>query len=417
MPRKKKENSSNAVLIKPKAKISYINNDQKRGLKYDAKLIRKTFAALGCPPEYFDPTKRPFERMKYLVEFSRRGTGKTTGVLLLGLVFNWLYGTQTIYIRQTEDMIAPKMTKDLFGTIVSLGYIEKLTGGIYNSVMYKSRRWYLCHVTPEGDVDLVANDYFCFMCDIQHANNLKSGFASPLGDFIVYDEFVNPFYYPDEFVCFCDLLSTIIRQRFSPIVWMLSNNTDKESPYFYEFEIYDEVQALSKGSSGERITEKGTGVFFEWYAPETEVKKSSTILDAMNQLFFGFKNRKLGSITGEDWAIKPVQRIPKVEDDIEETVIIRNLYVYNNKRYLRLQVVNRSDLGLCCYVHWATRVYDDSVILTTEDRLDNRYQYGYGSGRLQRLLAKLISENRLYYASNDVAAFLRAYIKNLPPTL
>ena len=77
MPRKKKENTSNAVTVKPKAKLSYINNDQKRGLKYDAKLIRKTFAALGCPPEYFDPTKRPFERMKYLVEFSRRGTGKT----------------------------------------------------------------------------------------------------------------------------------------------------------------------------------------------------------------------------------------------------------------------------------------------------------------------------------------------------
>lgn len=392
--------------------LKYINGDEKRGIKYDWKEIRKAYNALGCPPEYFNPTLRPFERFKYLVEFSRRGTGKTTGILLLGMVMNWLYGTQIIYIRQTEDMIAPKNTKNMFSNIVEYGYIEKITGGVYNNVCYKSRRWYFCRTDETGNIVEVSNEYFCFMCDIQHGNALKSGFNAPFGDFLVYDEFVNPYYYPDEFVNFCDLVSTIIRQRFSPFIWMVSNNTDKESPYFYELEIYDDIQTITKGSHGEHITEKGTGIYFEWYAPETEVKKSGIVLNFMNKLFFGFKNKKLGSITGDDWAIKPAQHIPQSKEPPRP--IIQNLYIFHNGRYLRLDVVKHETLGICCYVHWATKTYPDSVILTIEDRTDPRYYYGLGSGRLRKLILDLISQNRIYYPSNDVAAFTVNYIKSIP---
>ena len=390
----------------------YIDNDPKRGLQYEWKKIRKAFAALNIPPEYFDPTKRPFERFKYLVEFSRRGTGKTTGVLLLGMVMNQLYSTQIIYIRQTEDMIAPKNTKNMFSTIVEYGYIPLITNDRWNNVCYKSRRWYFCRTDEDGKIVEKDNDHFCFMCDIQHGNALKSGFNAPFGDFIVYDEFVNPFYYPDEFVNFCDLISTIIRQRYSPMVWMLSNNTDKESPYFYELEIYDDVQCIEKGGHGERITEKGTGIYYEWYAPETDVKKSTTVLTFMNKLFFGFKNKKLGSITGEDWAIKPAQHIPNSKEAPQ--IIFNNIYIYHNGRYVKLDIVKHETLGICCYVHWATKTYKDSLILTVEDRLDPRYVYGIGTGRLQRMLIELIRQNRFYYPTNDVAAFTANYMKSIP---
>lgn len=396
-----------------KMKIKYINGDPKRGVAYDWKTIIKAYKSLGCPDEYFDPTDCPIAEVKYLMDFSRRGTGKSTGVMLLGMVINAMYGTHVIYVRQTEDMIAPKACGDMFDVIMQNGYVTKITDGRWNGVKLYHRRWFYCNYDEDGKEVERAQEHFCFMCDIVKANNLKSGFNDPIADYIIYDEFVNPAYVPDEFVKFCDLLSTIIRQRYSPIVWLLSNNTDKESPYFYEMECNDIVRALTRGDSRKWTTERGTDCFIEWYAPEVKHSKSKTILDKMNEIFFGFKNKKLGSITGEDWAIKPAQHIPRADVKF----LIQNIYIKNHEKLVKLDFVLHPELGVCVYAHWATQLYDDSYILTIEDRFDNRFRYGAGNDYITKLLLKAIKENRIYYASNDIAAFVRAYYSSIPKTM
>ena len=395
-------------------KNPYINGDPKRGLLYDWKKIRAEYKKLGCPVEYFDPTLRPIDKVKYLTVFSRRATGKTTNVLLLGMVMNKLYGTTIVYVRQVEDMIAPKNC-DMFSVIQNLDYIYKLTDGRWNGVKLYRRRWYYCNYDEDGREVERADTHFCFMCDIVQANNLKSSFADVNADYIVYDEFVNgdgekKSCLPDEFVKFCDLISTVVRQRFSPIVWLLSNNTDKESPYFYEMECNDIVRALGKGESKSYTTERGTDCYVEWYSPEVQHNKSRGILDRMNELFFGFKNKKLGSITGEDWAIKPVQHIPRDEVDF----LIQNVYIFSHNKYVKLDFVYHKVLGVCCYCHWATKVYEDSYIFTIEDRFDPRYHNGLGTGRFAKLFQKCILENRFYYASDDIYAFMKNYISSIP---
>ena len=392
-------------------KNPYINGDPKRGLRYDWKKIRTEYKKLGCPVEYFDPTLRPIDTAKYLTVFSRRATGKTTNILLLGMVMNKLYNTTIVYVRQAEDMIAPKNCGEMFSVIQNLDYVYKLTDGRWNGVKLYRRRWYYCNYDEDGREVERADTHFCFMCDIVQANNLKSSFADVNADYIVYDEFVNPGYIPDEFVKFCDLISTIVRQRFSPIVWLISNNTDKESPYFYEMECNDIVRALGKGESRSYTTERGTDCYVEWYSPEVQHNKSRGILDRMNELFFGFKNKKLGSITGEDWAIKPAQHIPRDEVDF----LIQNVYIMNHNKYVKLDFVYHKELGVCCYCHWATKVYEDSFILTAEDRFDPRYHYGLGTGKFAKIFKKCILENRFYYASDDIYAFMKAYITAIPP--
>ena len=396
-------------------KNPYINGDPKRGLLYDWKKIRAEYKKLGCPVEYFDPTLRPIDKVKYLTVFSRRATGKTTNVLLLGMVMNKLYGTTIVYVRQVEDMIAPKNCGDMFSVIQNLDYIYKLTDGRWNGVKLYRRRWYYCNYDEDGREVERADTHFCFMCDIVQANNLKSSFADVNADYIVYDEFVNgdgekKSCLPDEFVKFCDLISTVVRQRFSPIVWLLSNNTDKESPYFYEMECNDIVRALGKGESKSYTTERGTDCYVEWYSPEVQHNKSRGILDRMNELFFGFKNKKLGSITGEDWAIKPVQHIPRDEVDF----LIQNVYIFSHNKYVKLDFVYHKVLGVCCYCHWATKVYEDSYIFTIEDRFDPRYHYGLGTGRFAKLFQKCILENRFYYASDDIYALMKNHISSIP---
>ncbi len=85
------------------------------------------------------------------------------------------------------------------------------------------------------------------------------------------------------------------------------------------------------------------------------------------------------------------------------------MYVYYNHKYVRLELVYHSELGLCCYAHWATRTYPDSIIFTIEERYDDRYQFRFGHGPATKLLEKLVKEKRMYFATNDVGSFFEAY--------
>ena len=424
-PRKKKTEEENAPKVKKVSKrklktvltrdnSEYINGDPKYGIKIDWTLVRRAYRALNCPPEFFDPTLRPIDMCKYLLEISRRGTGKTTGILLLGMILFQIYGITTCYIRQNYDMIAEKTVSDMMQTIIRCGYIQNITDNKWNYAFYHNRRWFYCNVDEDGNIVERSNQHFIFMCDILHAKQLKSGFADNQCDHIIFDEFINDdVYYPNEFVKFCDLLCTIIRERRSPIIWMVSNNIDKESPYFHEMGCYEIIRAMCPGDSETYTTEKGTKIFLEYFSPEKVNKQSSQSLKEMVSLFFGFNNPKLGAITGEDWAITPAPHIPEGKVDF----VMRNLYISAHGRLVSLDIVNHEDLGLACYVHWATRVYEDSIILTTDAITDPRFVYGVGIGRLNKLLIYFQTTNRFYYAHNDVASFMRAYVKNIPNTI
>lgn len=398
-------------------KIPYINGDPKKGVKIDWALVRREYKKLGVPPDFFDPCGMPFERCKYNVIFSMRSVGKTTELLLVGLILWRLYGIQTQYIRQFESMIMPKVTKDLMTVIgddQTYGYITKITDGDYNGVVYKSRRWYLCNYDEDGKLTDMCNEHFMFMCSIDKADTLKSGYNAPLGDFIVFDEFISRVYPPDEFVVFCDLVKTIIRDRESPVITLLANTIDRESPWYHELEIYEIVRDMQQGDHLEVTTDLGTKIYVEYVSPG--IKKKG-VLQKLNTLFYGFKNKRLGSITGEDWAIKPKPHIPKPVDGEVLHFVIQNLYVMSHNRYVKLDIVEHPVLGLCCYVHWATKTYEDSIILTTEHITDPRYRYGLGPRKLQVLLMKLITSNKFYYASDDVASFLSTYVTSIPDNL
>lgn len=423
MPRKKQttddtpKKSKSTRRLKTQALFDtsmYIDKNPAHGLKIDWNLIRKAYKALNCPEEFFDPSKRPIDLCKYLIEISRRGTGKTTGILLLGMLLYNIYGITTAYVRQNYDMIAEKTVSDMMATIIRCGYIQNITDNKWNYAFYHNRRWYFCKVDDDGNIIERSNTHFIFMCDILHAKQLKSGFADNLCDHIVFDEFINDdCYYPNEFVKFCDLLKTLIRDRRSPIIWMVSNNIDKESPYFHELGCYELVRTMQPGDDETYTTEKGTKVYVEYFSPEKVNKESSQSLKEMVALFFGFNNPKLGAITGEDWAITPAPHIPEGKVNF----IMRNLYIAAHGRLVSLDVVNHEELGVCCYVHWSTRTYDDSIILTTDAITDARFVYGTGIGKLNRMLLWFQSTNRFYYAHNDVASFMRAYIKNIPATI
>lgn len=383
----------------------YIENKIENGVEYDFKEINKEFRKLKIPGDVYNPIYCPFEKAKWFVELSERSTGKTTNFLLYGMTMNKMYGTTIQYIRQKEMMIAPKNSKDIFKTILQYDYVEKITDGKYNSITYNSRRWYYCKTDENGDIVETANEHFMFMLSIDNAEQYKSSYNAPLGDFIIFDEFIGKFYQTNEFVNFNDLVKTIIRDRQSPIIIMLANTIDKNSIYFNELEIYDKIQLMHQGENEIITSDKGTKIYVEIL--ESSQKKNKK-RNKVNELFFGWKNPLINSITGDDWSLSNYPHIPK---NLNQKLFHVKHYIEFNNKLVRIDLVKDDTLGIYCCLHYATKLYDDSIIYTINDIKDSRYRFKFGFTDFDKKIWQLYVRNKFYYATNDIGTFIETYVK------
>lgn len=385
-------------------KKEFIDGKRTNGIIYDYPTIRKEFRKLKIPTEFYNPSKCPFDKCKWFINLSDRSTGKTTNWLLFGMIMNKLYGTVIQYVRQTNDMITPRNSKNLFDTILDNNYVSKLTDGKYNTIVYKAKRWYYAIADDNGEIIEQKNNHFMCMLSIDNAENYKSSYNAPYGDIIIFDEFIGKYYYRNEFVRFNDLLKTIIRDRQAPIIVLLANTIDKNSQYFNELEIYNTVQQMKQGDSEIITSERGTNIYVEIL--ESGVKKQKT-RSIVNTLFFGWKNPLISSITGEDWSINNYQHIPQYNSK----TILKRYYLEFNNTLLALDVRSCKELGIYVAVHRATRSYDDSIIFTIGeiDKSNKRFRFGFSHS--DQRLWEMYKRNKFYYASNDLGSLLDNYVK------
>lgn len=365
------------------------------------KAIRE-YKKLRVPKEYYNPCLVPLEQSKYNVIVTERATGKTTNILLLGLICHCLFGTQVQYIRQYDEMLAPKHAKSLFEVIETCGYIPKITRKKYNSIVYKARKWYLCHRDEDGNItDL--EDKPCVSClSIDNHDTYKSSYNAPTGDYIIFDEFCARRHSPDEFFSFCDILSTIIRSRTEPIVWMLGNTLDRYEYYFDELEISDYIKYMQLGESMLVSTSKGTPIYIELYAGEKTKKEKS------NKLYFGFKNTKLNAITGDDWLIVPYQHADGKDDTRE--IIARNHYIQYEQHTIQIDICTSEKYGLHIIMHKCKGCdFDDAIIYTCNDQNDTRKRYRFGHSKTDRMIWTLYERKKCYFATNTDAAIADKY--------
>ena len=130
------------MLIK-REKIRYFEANPNKGIIVDWKKVFNYYKQLNCPNTVYNPCKIPFESAKYNVLLSERSTGKTTNVLLIGMILYFMYGIVLQYIRSNEDMIERQTLNELFKTILEFGYIEKMTDGEFNNLYYYGKKWTL----------------------------------------------------------------------------------------------------------------------------------------------------------------------------------------------------------------------------------------------------------------------------------
>ena len=365
--------------------------------------IIKEYKKLGCPPEVFDPCKLPLKRDKYFVLCSERSVGKTTNVLLMGMVAHQVDSIQIQYIRMHSEMITPKNARELFSTILAFDYVSKITGGRWHNVRYWSAGWYYCNYDENGKVQEQDQKPFMYCLGLEKNEFYKSSYNSPFGDWIVMDEFISRYYPPDSFILFCDIIKTIVRERQTPIIFMLGNTLDRYNQFFAEMELLGVTTSMPLGEHTEVITSKGTPIYVEFVTREKTKEKLT-----LNKLFFGFKNKKLGSITGEDWVIIPMQHIDP-EDAENRLVIAKHLYVTYEGQLIQLELVRSDKYGTHVLAHFANHPYADSRIYTMENMDDHRYRFRWGYDKLDKLIWGLYERKKFYYANNSVGVLIDKY--------
>lgn len=382
--------------------MEYIDNDIQKGINYDWKKLYKRLDKLELiPKDIYYPLFN--QKNKWNIILSERKIGKTTSCLLLGLLMHIEYGTVIQYVREDTDMIMPKNIGGLFDVILKNKYVEKITDNKWNSIIYKSRKWYFCKVDENGLIVEQSSKHFMQNLCLQEADLYKSSYNCPTGDLIIFDEFISNRYVRGDFVVFCDLLSTIIRNRLSATIVMLANTIDVQSEYFDELECREIVDIMSIGDDVNYTTEKGTNIYIA-----IEKTKNEKMRNELNKTYFGFKNSKLNSITGEDWAFNNYSHI--WFDITSDNLISKDIYLLHKNKLIQFELVN-TEFGMCVACHYANninvkyakRVYSIDFIE------DKKIHYALGYDKLDKYIWSLYKNKRFYYANNMLGSIVENY--------
>ena len=388
-------------------KREYIDNDVNNGIKYDFKKIFKRYKELNVPKEF---NIIPYYNMsaRWNVFMSERSNGKTTNVLLLGMIMNAEYGTTIEYIRMRESMIAPKNSKNIFDTIIQHDYISKITKGAWNSVTYNSKRWYYCNRDENGEIIEKSNTHFMAMLSIDKQEDYKSSYNAPYGDWIVLDEFIGTYTPINAFIEFNQLVKTIIRERQSAYITLLANTINTEHIFFEELEIMEQTRLLERGEKQLLQSERGTYVNVVIFNSLISEKKERNIV---NKLYFGWRNPLMSGITGSDtWSISNYQHEPNLTDI---KVIASNIYILHNNILIRLELRKSSEIPIYVHCYRANKIKDDSIIFTMGDIIDSRYVYGLGHNKLHKMIWSLYNRNLFFYRTNMVGNLVNDFYINV----
>lgn len=385
-------------------KIEYINNNPLDGIVYDFNFLRNEYKKLKCPKDVYNPCHLPFENCKWFVTLSERARGKTTNLLLMGMLIWWHYGTGICYIRSSEQMIMPKASKDLFSNIISWGYVQKISNDKYNTIVYKSRRWYMAHVDEDGEIDHQSDDAFCIMLSIDKNEQYKSVLETK-NDVIIFDEFIERYYYPNQFVLFCDLCKTILRSRLSGIILLAANTLDIDSEWFKEIQINEKIREMGQGDSSIVTTPLGTRVYVEILGkklPKAEKKQN-----IFNRMYYGFSNSKLASITGSStWAMYNYPHTPT-----NFRIIQKNHYLEYNDKLVNLEICQSEEGTMFINCHYATKTYEDSIIYSLDFSTDLTHRYRFGITKVDKFIWKKYEQNLFTYADNSVGSLVEKYVE------
>lgn len=387
-----------------KEEIKYIDGKKENGIIVDWKKVKKYYDQLNCPKDIYNPSKElDFDAAEWFILISTRSTGKTTNIILIGMILFQMYGIVVPYIRQTEMMTQKQYVDELLSVILSYRYIEAITDGKYNNYRYFGHKMFLIKLDEDGN-RIDQSEAFMYMLDLTavHVEGYKSTLNLPTGDFVVFDEFIASGYRPNEFISLCDLLKTIFRDRLTGKIFMLANTTDYYNEYLKELYIQDEVLKVSEDEPFVKLTKKKTRIYCHLIGNRNLQRAK------VNTLYFGFDNPKLASITGGAWAIENYQHY--VPED-ERQIITRDFYLTYAGKLLQLELSYTEKLGFFVFVHRCKKMAKSAIHLyTIGDITDKKDVYKFGNLPIDKKIWTLYNANRWLFGTNDDGFTVDTYV-------
>lgn len=354
--------------------------------------------------KYYSLNKINKKNATYNVIFGERSNGKTYATLKQVLENYFDDGSQFAYIRRWSVDVQPKRMNNLFNAIIEDGYLEKLSGGKFTAIFYRTGRFYLCTYNDKGKPIYNEEDIIGYAFSLSENEHNKAN-SYPRVTTIIFDEFLtNKIYLPEEFMLFMNTVSTIVRQRTNVKIYMLGNTVNKFCPYFKEMGLTN-ILTMKQGTIDVyTYGETKLKVAVEYADSKKKFKK--------NNFYFAFNNPKLKMITGGAWELNiyphaPVKWLPK-------NIVFTYFIEFNDSIY-QCEIINKDDY-VFTYIHEKTTPIknpDKDIIYT----LDYNPKINYNINILKPLndfqnkITWFYTHDRVYYQNNNVGDAINNYLK------
>lgn len=343
----------------------------------------------------------------YRLIIGQRSNGKTYSVCRHMVEDYFSKGHRSAYIRRWDEDIQPKHLASLFAPHYKL--IEELSGGEWNSVFYRAKEFHLCYIDEEGKKVAQDPEAFCITASINTAEHTKGQDRGEI-HIILFDEFMTrQGYLQNEFIQYCNLLSSLIRNRDDAVIYMCANTVNRYCPYFKEMGLKD-VDTMPQGQV--YVYTYGNmdlTVAVEYCDPVKATEKVAS-------KYFAFDNPQLEMITTGAWELMAYPRAPyKIfPEDIKY-----RFYISFGEAMLCGEIINPIDKAhrtdLFIFIHPQTK---DIEI----DDLTPVYGQGFSSSichvkyltdcptELHKLIRSLIVKRAVCFSDNETGEIFRNWM-------
>lgn len=349
-------------------------------------------------------TLRAYPNAHYYVIYGERSNGKTYSSLDYCLDNFVGKGEQFAYVRRWGEDIRKKQLSQLFSAHAENGSISRKTNNHWEGMDYTGNKFRLTHTDEEGRI--ILDEIPCgYAFDLNSMEHYKS-ISFPKITTIVFDEFLSRNgYLPNEFILFTNVVSTIVRQRNNIRIIMLGNTVNRSCPYFSEMGLSHIKEQKPGTVDVYHYGSSGLEVVAEYCSPTSKRggKKSD--------VYFAFDNPELQMITQGAWEIavyphKPCNFKPK---DIQFV-----FFIEFEDDILQCECV-ALDTGPFIFIHRKTgeiKHPDTDLVYTT--RPSEKWNYKmcltHQHDDFSRLVVRMINENKIFYADNEVGEIVRNYL-------
>ena len=367
----------------------------------------------------------PISEFYYYLIIGERSNGKSFSVQELALR-NYLERGEQIAIIRRWDIDWKnnylKVWEGFINNIYKGNILEEMSKGKWNSFYFNSGQWFLQRIAKKQYMDKEKNRLF-EVGDVEERDIKPFGFAFSLNLYehkkgtqypgvttILFDEFITRRAYlngGEEVPLFWDLLSTIVRREARARVFMCANTISKECPYFYEFGLR-RVKDMKQGQIDiYRYGDSGLKVAVEY----CDTGKASKMKKASN-VYFAFDNEHITNmITEGGWEVALYPHMP-LEDVMPKEILYIYFIVWNDD-ILQCEIIQRGEI-LITYIHRKTTPIKDDGAMVYQKGHDPRPNYArrisYPTNKLQSLIARFFTAQKVYYQDNDVGEIVRAYL-------